>query len=804
MTGYADMIPPRRGIAAKKLFGWTGMALTLLSLTACELVGPQVDENPLVLPESQSINEASTQPLPAATHFESKNQLSAPEVYRASSGRVGRAPKPVAAPAEDGEFVLNFDDADLGEVAKVILGESLKKNFVLSPKVSGKVTLRTVQALKASELLPTLEMILRMNGAILVHDKGAYRIEPDADAARHGGWGQAGYRLQVVPLKYVSAQEMQTVLQPILPANAILKMDTARNLLFLAGSGEDIERVIEVVQVFDVNYLQGMSFGIYPLKNVAVNTIFAEMQAMFGEGAGGPLAGTIRLLPIERLNAVMAITAQPAYLEELRTWVDRLDRSNSSGGGNMHVYRAQHVDAVQLAATLSQVLGGGGSSGYSQGGGLAPGLTSTTLSGAAGGSGLTGGLGGSGTGSSGLSGGLNSSSAAGSSGSSGLSSSANRSSSSGGSGSSLLGSGAGGLGSTGSSMGMSGAGTSGSGFGGGTGGYSGFGGGSAGLGGMSSSGGSTAGGVRVTPDPSNNAVVIVAPPFEYQAIEKLLRELDVMPLQVLVDAMIVEIKLDDTLKYGLQWLFKHGNAQQFALDTSKGDILTAAAAAASGGFAYSFLTKNIEVTLDALASAKKLNVLSSPSLMVLNNQQATIKVGDQVPIRTSETTNTSSLTQQAANGTASALVTGQIQMRDTGVQLVLRPRVNKGGLVIMDIQQQVDDVSETTSSKIDSPTITQRQIQSSVAVKSGDTVVLGGLIKESRVKGNDGLPWLSNLPYIGALFGTVNRELRRTELVVLITPHVVEDRNTQLSVTEEYKARLKGLQARPEDAGILR
>lgn len=790
-------------INTTKSLAWTGVALAALALTACEWVGPQVDENPLVLPESQSVEEAVTQPLPTQTLFESKNQLSAPEVYRASSGRVGKAAKPVTAPAEDGEFVLNFDDADLGEVAKVILGESLKKNFVLSPKVSGKVTLRTVQALKENELLPTLEMILRMNGAILVHDKGAYRIEPDADAARHGGWGQAGYRLQVVPLKYVSAQEMQTVLQPILPANAILKMDTARNLLFLAGSGEDLERVIEVVQVFDVNYLQGMSFGIYPLKNVAVNTIFAEMQAMFGEGAGGPLAGTIRLLPIERLNAVMAITAQPVYLEELRTWVDRLDRSNSSGGGNMHVYRAQFVDAVQLAATLGQVLGGGGGSGYSQGGALAPGLSSTTLSGGAagsgglGGGGLGGGLSGSGTGSSFGSGlGGSSSSSGGTAGSSGLSSgSANRSSSGGSSGNSLLGGGSAGL-SAGGAAGLGGGAASG--IGGGAGGYSGFGGGSTGLGGMSGGSGSAASSVRVTPDPTNNAVVIAAPPFEYQAIEKLLRELDIMPLQVLVDAMIVEITLDDTLKYGLQWLFKHGNAQQFALSTDKGEILTAAATAASGGFAYSFLSKNIDVTLDALAKMKKINVLSSPSLMVLNNQQATIKVGDQVPILSASTAYPSSVTTSGPN------VTNQIQMRDTGVQLVLRPRVNKGGLVLMDILQQVDDVAETTSSKIDSPTITQRQIQSSVAIKTGDTVVLGGLIKESRVKGSGGLPWLSSLPYIGALFGTVNREIHRTELVVLITPHVVEDRNTQLSVTEEYKARLKGLQAQPDAIKVIR
>lgn len=764
------------------------LACLAASLSACEWLGPQVDSNPLVLPAAQAPAPAvQTQPLESGARLESKNLISEPEVFTARIGRVGKAPAP-AAPATEGGFVLNFDEADLGEVAKVILGESLKKNYVINPKVAGKVTLRTVRPLTEKELLPTLEMVLRTNGAILVESKGGYRIEPDTEAARQGGLSRAGYRLQVIPLKYVSAQDTQTVLQPILPPNAILKVDTARNLLFLAGSGDDLERVIEVVQVFDVNYLKGMSFGLYPLKNVSVTTIFGEMQAMFGENAGGPLAGTIRLLPIERLNAVMAITAQPAYLEELRTWVDRLDRSNSAGGGNMHVYRVQHVDAMQLAVTLNQVLGGGmGMS--SLGSGVAPGMNATSISG---GSSSTGGLSGSGLGSSSSSGSSSSLGSGSSSSTSGSSSSGSTLNSSPLGGGNSTGSSA----STGLSAGSSAGGMGSSAYGAGAGygyGASGMGMGMGGMGfGMGGMGGMGPNATRVTPDIANNALVIIASPFEYQAIEKLLKELDVMPLQVLVDAMIVEVKLDDSLKYGLQWLFKHGSGQAALGAVSEAMNL------ASGAFGYSFIAKNVQVTLDALAQAKKVNVLSSPSLMVLNNQQATIKVGDQVPIRTSETTNTSSLTQQG--GTASALVTGQIQMRDTGVLLTIRPRVNKGGLVTMDIQQQVDDVAKTESSAIDSPTIQQRQIQSAVAVNSGDTIVLGGLIKENRVKDITGLPWLSSLPVLGPLFGTTSRNIGRTELVVLITPHVMEDRSALMSVTEEYKSRLKGLQqAQPSE-----
>jgi general secretion pathway protein D len=756
----------------------------VLTLSACELIGPRVDENPIRLPKNQSETQAETGvPEPVGDLAATTSRMTEAELFASRAAQVAPAPKKKPAPEEEGKYSLNFDDADLGEVAKVILGESLKKNYVISPKVSGRVTLRTSHPLTEQELAPTLEMLLHMNGAVLIEDKGGYLIEPDSEGLARGRLGGvSGYRFQVIPLKYVGSQEMQTILEPIMPPKSVIKADPVRNLLFLAGSGDDLERVIETVQVFDVNFLKGMSFGLYPLKNVAVNTIFGELQALFGEGASGPLAGVIRLFPVERLNAVMAITAQPGYLEDMKVWVERLDRSNAAGGGNMHVYRVQHVDAIQLAQTLSQVFGGG-MGGFGAAGGLAPGLRPTLLSGSGGsndGMSGTGGRGVAGQGSSrtGLSGGTTMSS----------STTSGTGSSSAGGGSTAMG-GFGGIGGASASSGLP---TSG-GLGASRGNGAGTGGGGDGMGGMGGQSGQGDNAIRITADPANNALVILAPPFEYESIEKLIKELDVMPLQVLVDAMIVEISLTDELEYGVQWLFKHGEGKA----AGGGTITDAAAAVASngiapGGFGYSLIAKNVQASLEALAKKSKINVLSAPSLMVMNNQQAVIKVGDQVPIRTSESTNTNSLTQGGGATGPNALVTSTIQMRDTGVQLMLRPRVNKGGLVTMDILQQVDDVKETDSSNIDSPTIAQRQIQSSIAVKDGDTIVLGGLIKENRTKSSTGLPLLSDLPLIGPLFGSNSRKQDRTELIVLITPHVAEDRSEAISVTEEYKARLKG------------
>lgn len=758
-----------------------------LALSSCELIGPHVEENPIRMPESKPETRAETAaPESLAGSETTSTRMAEAELFASRAAQVAAVPKKKPGREEEGKYSLNFDDADLGEVAKVILGESLRKNYVINPKVSGRVTLRTSDPLTEAELIPTLEMLLHMNGAVLIEDMGGYRIEPDSEGVSRGRLGGvSGYRLQVVPLKYVGSQEMQTILEPIMPPKSIIKADPLRNLLFLAGSGDDLERVIETVQVFDVNFLKGMSFGLYPLKNVAVNTIFGELQSLFGEGAEGPMAGVIRLLPIERLNAVMAITAQPAYLEEMKVWVERLDRSNAAGGGNMHVYRVQHVDAIQLAATLGQIFGGGGGGGFG-GGGLAPGLRPAMLSGGGFGDGMDGGMGG------GIDGGIGgggtarqSSSRTGSSTGISSSKSASPGTASASSGSAATtGGGLGGGGISGLSLGGgTGASRAGSASGGG------LGGGSMGGGGQGENA------IRITADPSNNALVIYAPPFEYESIEKLIKELDVMPLQVLVDAMIVEISLTDELQYGVQWLFKHGEGKVAGGGTITDAAATVAATTGNpfaGGFGYSLIAKNVEASLKALAKNDKVHVLSSPSLMVMNNQQAIIKVGDQVPIRTSETNNISGQTSTDPTTTVTP-VTSTIQMRDTGVQLTLRPRVNKGGLVTMDIQQQVDDVKKTDSSSIDSPTIAQRQIQSSIAVKDGDTIVLGGLIKDNRTDNHDGVPLLKDIPVLGALFGSTTRSILRTELIVLITPHVAEDRSEAIAVTEEYKARLRGL-----------
>lgn len=313
--------------------------------------------------------------------------------------------------------------------------------------------------------------------------------------------------------------------------------------------------------------------------------------------------------------------------------------------------------------------------------------------------------------------------------------------------------------------------------------------------------------VRIIADDVNNALIIIASSEEYARIQKVIKQLDVLPMQVIIDATIVEVNLADDLQYGIQWYLKHNNggtnvAQGGASNgltlpstdangTQTGVNLTdIAKTVGTGGFGYAFAagSGDINAVLKAGAANNNLNVVSSPSLMVLNNQEATIKVGDSVPIRSSVANNLT------GNTTTGLVQTSSIQMIDTGVILSVKPRVNAGGLVMLDVSQSVNQASETkTSTNIDSPTIQKREIQTAVVVQSGETLVLGGLIKENNNYSRSGVPFLHTLPLIGPLFGSTTRNKDKSELVVLITPRVINSRQDAATVTDEFRRKLSAI-----------
>jgi general secretion pathway protein D len=584
--------------------------------------------------------------------------------------------------------------------------------------------------LHKEELLPTLEMLLRINGAVLIKRDGLYRIEPEAVGAQMAGTSgmkskklKPGYQIKVVPLKYVGAIDMSEILAPILPPKAVIKVDPARNILMLAGTRDELTKAMDLVDTFDVNFIAGMSFGLFSLENTDAASTVAEIKEIFNGGEKSPLTGMLRFISIKNLNAILVVTQQKEYLKEAEKWITRLDEESgaAAGEGGLIVYRVQHVDAVELAGTLNDIISGSSSSSSKRPPSLAPGENLASLS--------------------------------------------NkkrdpkkrktktRSKS-------------------------------------------------------SNNGAGAFEGVNVIADEPNNALVIMAQSQQYRMLKKVIKQLDVMPLQVLLEAKIISVDLRDELKYGMQWTFENnmdlGGSR--GVHTGVGGLnvggqsnildigLNSALSAVAQGFTYGLVDNggNLKVALNLLADNNKIDIISTPSLMVLNNQEGSIKVGDSIPIRTSESTNTSG--GVGANGNINNLIqTSPIQNEDTGVDLTVTPRVNANGTVILEIEQKVNELSPNQSTVISSPTILKREIKSSVAVVDGESVVLGGLMTETHTDGNVGIPILKDIPYLGWLFGSQIKNVRKNELIVIITPRVIEDKYDARKVTDEYKRKLTGI-----------
>jgi len=635
---------------------------------------------------------------------------------------------------DDGQVTLNFANAEIREVVDVVLGETLGVSYIIDPGVQGQITARTSRPLLRKAVIPALENILALNGAALTLDGGIYKVVTLQQAANtltspivapNRQDLVRGYGIHVIPLRYAAAQAVADILQPFVAAGRVLRVDSARNLLVFAGTGTEAADVMDMVTVFDVDWMAGMSFALFPIQVADAKDLVVDLETVFLDG-DSPLKGVVRFVPIERLNAVLAISPQPAYLDLAQTWIDRLDRGAEGAGRRIFVYHVQNGRAAEMAEVLSRVFESDGSDRRRQvPPELAPGLTPVAIAaaeplperGRAEGEPAPG--------------------AAQPAAAppaprvaptvvpTAVATVARRND----------------------------------------------------LGAIAAI--DQSGDIRIIADEKKNALVILATSAEYRMIEATLKRLDITPLQVLIEVTIAEVGLIDDLRYGLQWFFQSGD-----VSATFSSLASGAVASAFPGFSFVFAGSDARVVLNALTEITDVQVISSPQLMVLDNQSARLQVGDQVPIATQ-----SSVTVNDPD----APIVNSIQFRDTGVILEVTPRVNAGGLVVLDVLQEVSDVVETTTSDIDSPTIQQRFIESTVAVQSGDTVALGGLIRDRHEESVSGLPLLSEIPVFGNLFKTTEEVERRTELLVLITPRVVRNRSEALEVTEELRRRLSTL-----------
>jgi general secretion pathway protein D len=528
----------------------------------------------------------------------------------------------------------------------------------------------------------------------------------------------------------------------------MVRADATRNILLIQGSGAERRTAVDTALSFDVDWMRGQSVGIYPIANSGPEPIIAELEKIMDSGESGLSQNVVKFQAVSRLNAIMVVSRKPALLRTAATWIKRLDNADT-GRTSVHVYRVKYGEARQIARVLSEMFIGGSSSASldaasSQ---IAPGSGAYATS------------------------------------------SADR-----------------------LSLNNNGNGSSPGGFasrvpaGAGTNGASGFGAAqpaaanASGVGTLDSGSRTTGGGqpvlqgVRITADTVNNTLLIYGDQESYRIIEATLQQVDQPQLQVAIDATIAEVTLTNELSYGVQAFLTSHN---LGLRPDQGSALntqSASAAAAAGTVANAFINRAFpgfnflvgseaqpSAILDALHTVTSVKVLSNPSLVVINNQAATLQVGDVVPV------STGSATVLTTNNT----VVNTIDYRNTGIILRVSPRINVNGNVRLDVEQEISNVSAATAASL-TPTVSERKVRSSISVATGQTVLLAGLISEQQNNTRNGIPLLDQIPGLGDGFSHQDKKTTRTELIIFIRPQIIRDGTDAHFVAEELRSKLRG------------
>ena len=698
--------------SSKSLTSTAAFLLVLCLLGACAGSAP-TQPTPESVPQAHTEHPTSAVPT-GDSHTPPKRS---PILISGTGTLVGKPPtiaprSQAAAPGEG--FQLNFIDLEISAIVAAVIGEGLGLPYLVDPQVKGTMSLQASRPLSRAEVLFALEAALRLQGAALIATDGGYNVVPLKEATRQvaglraGGGRRPGFGIQIVPLKYVSVADMEKVLRPLAPEGAILRVDESRNLLLLAGTSQELTTLMDAVQTFDVDWLAGMSFALYPLEYADANTIANELAQVFSDPKS-PIANLVKFVPLARLNSLLVVTQQAEYLKKVEVLIKQFDMGMSSRDRRVYVYDVQNGKASDLADSLSRIL---------------------SLSSA-------------------------------SSEDSGHTAAGERPQSAFATGDGLQSNGFSSAGSLGSSSARNSYSTS-----------------------RNERAGAASGasnsGMNIVPNEESNSLLILALPEEFAMIEGALKRLDVEPLQVLIEASLAEITLNDELRFGLQWAYQRNNGPVVLSETGSGGIQQQ-----FPGLSYLFTGRqDIRAVLNTLESLTNVNVISSPKLLVLNNHEAQLQVGDQVPIATQSAVSTIG---------SNAPIINSVELRDTGVILRITPRVNKNGLMLLDIAQEVSDVVRTTTSNINSPTIQQRKVSSSVAIHDGETIALGGLIRDSRSKTRAGVPFLRRIPVLGTLFGSVDNSRNRTELIVLLTPHVIRSKEEAAKMMDELQEKFRAL-----------
>lgn len=605
---------------------------------------PQQEEAPPAQPEQpagavppqapEQPPASSVVPVPDAVEPAAQPRVATPELPMAPKVTAGRK----------GEVSFNFDDADVFSVIQTIFGDVLKVNYIVDPRVKGRVNFRSVAPVGKNDVLPLMEVILRLNGIGIVEEGGLYRIVPIGDLPKEpapvGIGREAGNiviqgkaLLQIVPVSYISSSEMIRILTPFLSPNAVMVDVPKSNYIILVDTDANIKKLLQLVEVFDSEKLKKIKphVFVYPVQNSKAKDVASMLQQIFLGARAGASSPPKTAAPQATPPAAKTPAEQPMS------------------------------QPVSMAAAQ---MGGGG---------LVDEIT------------------------------------------------------------------------------------------------------------------------RIIADEIQNSIIILATPEDYQLIEETVKKIDVVPRQVMIEALVASVELTDNMRFGLQWRIQNditiSGFKPFTRDISLDGPLDFAAKITNPTLTFTAFDNsgNVKLLVQALADNNKAKILSSPHILVSDNREARIQVGDQIPIATSTTT-----TPITGGTSVTNTTTSTIQYKDTGTILKVKPQVNDSGLVALELTQEVSKGKTIPILGTEQFQITKKEITTNLVVQDGQTIVIGGLIDETGTKGRSGIPFLSKIPLLGYLFGSTVDDFTRSELVILLTPRVIRNQQEARVTTSDYLDRFKG------------
>ena len=607
-------------------------------------------------------------------------------------------------------IVLNFEGADIKRVVALVIGRIMRENYLIDPSVKGTVTLKTEKPLNRDTVFYMLENVLDLYGARISRRKGHYRIYPKEQAGSSVlGYGnidariKLGYGYRIVPLEFVSASEMVKILESVTGEESVIRADDARNLIILGGTSENVGNMLNAIDMFDVDWMKNTNVGLIKINYANASEVLEDLKRMLALSQGGAESGgVLSLETIERLNSILVISRQRAYIQRVRDFVRKLDMPAQGAGSKLYVYPVKNSTAEDLAGLLDSLFGSEATDDEAAGEDenlTGPGSIPATLSPA------------------------NVEEVA----------------------APIVASDS-----------------------------------ASATGPETQAQAEAAAEIRIVAAPDSNSLLIFATPSQYSKIELALEQLDIPPLQVLMEMTIMDVQLTGDLSYGVQWFLENSDSDGSESATI-GDALNFPST-----FLYSTVRSSgdVRATLNLLAADGKVNVLSSPSVLVRNNRRASIRVGNQQPVST------------ASINPDGTIIATSVNFRDTGILLEIEPSITSSGTINVELTQDVIDVGDIDDAT-GQRTFLNRNLNTSVSVNNGETIILGGLIRTNSAITKSGVPGLRDIPGIGFLFGKTITSDVRTELLIMMSPRIIRNPTEHNAVIEEYKAKFQNLDFDP-------